>query len=142
MKRRSLATLCAIPGLLFFGVPHAQAGDVCWIHRAERDGDSVRVVFSKGLMPPGAIIHPNGTKDFVNGAALERSGRVVEQNPHTFVVLHKGDKLGLIGMDSGCTVAVVRVQGRPELKMSVGNSFVHFMPIDDEKSAAVKSSRL
>jgi hypothetical protein len=130
--------LCAISGLLV-GVSGAQAGDVCWIHRAIRDGDAVKVLFSKGLMPPSAIIHPNGSRDFVNGAVLESSGKVAERNPHTFVVLHDGDKLGLIGIDSGCMVSVVHVRGRLELKMSVGKNFVHFMPVEDGKTVVDSS---
>jgi hypothetical protein len=123
--------LCAI-SVLLVGISGAQAGDVCWIHRAIRDGDAVKVVFSKGLMPPSAIVHPDGAKEFVNGAVLESSGKVAERNPHTFIVLHDGDKLGLMGIDSGCRVSVVHVQGELELKMDGGRS-IHFLPVDDAK---------
>lgn len=139
MKRRALVAVCVMFAL-YAGASTVQAGDVCWIHRAVRDGDAVKVVFSKGLTPEGAVIHPDGSKMFINGAMVEPPGKVVEQNPHTFVILHKGDKLGLIGIDSGCTVTMVNVRGKLELKMDGGSSFggirqsiTHLMPVEDGK---------
>src|SRR5690348_18229516 len=73
VKTRLFVVLCAVVSL-FLELPNARAGDVCWIHRAVRNGDTVKVVFSNGLMPPSAIIHPNGTRDFVNGAVVESPG--------------------------------------------------------------------
>jgi len=131
VKTRLFVVLCAVVSL-FLELPNARAGDVCWIHRAVRNGDTVKVVFSKGLMPPSAIIHPNGSRDFVNGAVVESPGKVVERNPHTFVILHKGDRLGLMGIDSGCTVSVVHIRGVLELKMD-GGRFIQFLPVEDAK---------
>ena len=131
MKTKTLVVLCGMFVSLVCASA-AEAADVCAIHRAANDGDGVKVVFSKGF-PPAAITYPNGAKVFVNTAAYKPPGYMM-QNPHAFVTLHKGDKLEIIGVDSGCTVTVVRVRNALELKMD-GGKFVHFLPVEGGKTA-------
>lgn len=72
--------------------------------------------------PSGSITHADGTKIFVNDVYLKSCHpvRVAVRNPHSYVVLHKGDTLGIIGMDSGCEVTVVHLHGALELKLHYG----------------------
>lgn len=95
----------------------------CSIDHAARIGDAVKVVFVKGVEPEGAIIRAGGSKTFFNGVYMEKVKSrylVVLRNPRSFVILHEGDKLGIIGMDDGCTATLVRVRGVLELEMHWG----------------------
>lgn len=131
MNRWTLIAVWAMFGL-FIDAPTANAGDICAVHHAVRDGDAVKVVFAKGF-PPAAITHSNGSKIFVNTGVYKPSTGYTVQNPHPFVVLRDGDELGIIGMDSGCTVTVVHVGRKLELKMSIGNRVANLMPVQDDK---------
>jgi len=123
MKKMTLFSVCAT-FLFLVGTSIARAGDVCAIHSAIRDGEAVKVVFSKGF-PSASITRSNGSKIFINNAVYKPNGLSI-QNKRDSVVLHKGDKLGIIGMDSGCTITVVGTKNALKLRID-GGRFIHFM---------------
>ena len=138
MSWKWLAVISTALGLSV-AVPAAQAA-ACFIDHAVRDGNAVKVVFADGHEPNAAITRADGSKIFINQALIKsfHPVKMVVQNPHHYVILHKGDELGIIGMDSGCTVTLVRVHGMLELKLHYGlpripgvkqHMFTDFVPI-------------
>lgn len=130
------ATQAKNPGFL-------QAVDTgsCFIDRAVRDGNAVKVVFAKGVEPHGVVMRTDGSRTFFNGESMEKVKsryRVVLGSPRSYVILHKGDKLAIIGMDDGCTATLVMVGGMLGLKLQYGmpripgakqHLFTHFLPV-------------
>lgn len=113
----------------------------CFIDHAVRDGNAVKVVFSKTVEPQGVVMRADGSRTFFNGEFMEKVKSrytVVLRNPRSYVIMHKGDKLAIIGMDDGCTATLVQVGGTLELKLDYGlpripgtkqHMFTHFLPI-------------
>lgn len=130
-------------------VSTVHAANTCWITAAVRNGNGVKVTLytpkgnPRGVGVPMTIIRVDGARTFINQTTIAPT-RLVTTNPRTHVTLYPGDRLGFAGMDYGCTVSVVRVAQRLELKIEGGlprvpgmdSHYVNFMPVQDESDGS------
>lgn len=124
----------------------------CWVQKAVRNGTRVNVVLSKpkgdppGVAVPATIIRAGGSRISINELLFTSTNPVktIVVNPRTYVVLHLGDRLSVAGMDDGCTVTVVRVSGKMQLRIEGGfphvpgnpganRSYDYLLPVETEK---------
>ena len=99
-----------------------------------------------GVAVPATIIRAGGSRISINELLFTSTNPVktIVFNPRTYVVLHLGDRLSVAGMDDGCTVTVVRVSGKMQLRIEGGfphvpgnpganRSYDYLLPVETEK---------